>query len=144
MSLQQASTHAGFTLMELIIAVAIVSILALIAVPSYQDYSRQATYSEVVNQTSPYQVGVMSCYNTMGTLTGCDAASNGIPAGITGGTGVVASLTVTNGVVTVIPNNTRGITSEDTYVLTPIPPGANTNAVTWKSSGGGVDRGYAK
>jgi hypothetical protein len=38
----------------------------------------------------------------------------------------------------------KGITAADTYILTPQPPSATTNAVTWITSGGGVDKGYAK
>jgi len=136
--------QSGFTLLELMITIAIVGILAAIAIPSYQDYTRRAAYSEIVIQTSPYKIGVMSCYNLLGTMTGCDTGTNDLPPAISGGAGLVASLSVKDGQITVTPNNQKGITSADTYVLTPELPDGTANAVTWVSSGGGVDKGYAK
>lgn len=137
------SHQQGFNLLELMITLAIVGILAAIAIPSYQDYTRRASYSEVVAQTAPYKIGVMSCYNELGTLTGCNEGSNGIPAGVNSGTNLVATLNVKDGVITVTPNDMKGITGADTYILTPQPPADGNNAVSWKSSGGGVEKGYA-
>lgn len=132
----------GFTLIELMITIAIIGILAAIAIPAYQNYTRRAYYSEVVGATEPYRVAVGECAQDLGTLTGCNAGSNNIPAAIGTAVGAVGTLGVTNGVITVTPVAAHGITAADTYVLTPTV--AANGTITWASSGGGVTAGYAK
>ncbi len=135
------SSNQGFTLIELMITIGIIGILAAVAIPSYQNYTRRAHFSEVVLATSPYKIGVNECYQNLGTLTGCNAGTNNIPAAITSATGAVASTAVTNGVITVTPVAQNGILATDTYILTPT---VTNNTLIWASSGGGVTAGYAQ
>jgi type IV pilus assembly protein PilA len=131
----------GFTLVELMIALAIIGIIMAIAVPSYQNYTRRAHYSEIVNATAPYKIAVAECYQIMGSVTGCDGGTNSIPNNITAATGGIASLTVSNGVVVVTPIARNGIESKDTYMLTPNP---TDNGILWTVGGGGVEKGYVR
>src|SRR5690349_24855635 len=91
--------QAGFTLIELMITVFIIGILAAIAIPSYQRYTRKAYYVSIVRATAPYKMAVELCEHRLGTLTGCSAGSYNIPASVSAPVGAVAALNVIDGVI---------------------------------------------
>ncbi len=133
----------GFSLIELLIAIAIVGILATIIVPSYQRYTRKAHYSEIVQAASPYKIGIDECFQVTGDLAECQAGKNGVPNNIASGdgNGMVDSITVEqDGKTIIVPTNKNGIKSADTYELI---PSINNDALTWATGGGGVAKGYA-
>jgi type IV pilus assembly protein PilA len=123
----------GFTLIELMIVVAIIGILAAVALPAYQTYTEKARYSEVALGAKSVKDAVDVCFQTRGNflLAGCDTfAEIGMTAAnaITGGE--VASMTVTEDTAAVTGTGSDGGAS--TYILTPTVSGAS---LTWAQTG---------
>lgn len=132
----------GFTLIELLISIAIIGILMTIAIPTYQQYTRRAHFSEIVQATAPFKLGVEECYQNLGALDNCNAGQNGVPAAIASGSGagLIDSISTTKGKVVVTPKALYGIAATDTYELTPT---ATNGVLVWTTGGGGVKKGYA-
>lgn len=118
----------GFTLIELMIVVAIIGILAAVAIPAYSNYTTKAKFTGVTSLSSSYQTAVSVCMQEQGTNTGCTAGALGIPALPTTYPKEVASATVVDGVVTVVST----LPDANTSVMTPALDGG---VMKWTQSG---------
>lgn len=136
----QHSQH-GFSLIELMAVVAIISILAAAGIPTYQHFIRKARYNELVSAAAPYKTAVELCYQTTGELDDCDDGKQSIPAAVATGSlsGMVDSIDVSNGKITVTPKKQHGINKQDTFELIPT---VRNHQLSWKRAGGAVSAGY--
>ena len=128
----------GFTLIELMIVVAIIGILAAIAIPAYQDYTIRAQVSEGLNLAGGAKAAVTEYTQDRGAFP-LDNTVAGISAAATIKGKYVASVQVATGVVTVTyGTGAHSLIQSDTIRLTPT---TNAGSVEWActSASGGTN-----
>ena len=111
----------GFTLIELMIVIAIIGILAAIAIPAYQDYTIRSKVSEGLNMAGSAKLAVSETYDSSGRMPTGGNASYGLPtAGSISGTYVTSiSAAATTGLVTITYFNVHPNVDTKTVLLTP-------------------------
>lgn len=132
----------GFTLIELMIVVAIIGILAAIAIPAYQDYITRAKVSEVIVMTNAAKTAVAETASSLGGLSGVTAANSGYE--FPGATEFVSGITITDatGVVTAtstVPNAEGTLTITPTELLLNNEP---TGQLRWVCASGDIASKY--
>ena len=118
----------GFTLIELMIVVAIIGILAAVALPAYQDYTTRAKVSELVVMASPAKLAVAETSSALGGLANVTAANSGYT--FPGATKYVSNIVIadTTGAITI--TSALAAPANGNIVLTPSPVGTS-GQLTW-------------
>ena len=119
----------GFTLIELMIVVAIIGILAAIAIPAYQDYIARSQMSEAMNLAGGQKGAVTEYYSNEGSMPADNTAAGIAAAGSINGK-YVDNVNVSGGVITATIKSTgvsEGIKSK-TLTLSPV---TTAGAVQW-------------
>lgn len=123
---------AGFSLIELMIVVSILSILAAMAIPSYQRYTERARFTEVVSATQLFKIAVSLALQQGIPANELMTGKNGMPAEPKN-TKNLASIKIENGVITATGT---ALVDNTTYILKP-----NTDGSSWTVSGSCVKNG---
>ena len=147
MNIQIKKAQQGFTLIELMIVVAIIGILAAVAIPAYQDYVTRSKWAKVLAATEATKLAIGECLNdNTATIGSCDEytelAAYGVSAPVPAADieGVAMTVTATTGAINLVGGATLG---GCTFALTPLLT-TGTGTITWTPTTTAACKKYVK
>ncbi|WON76339.1 prepilin peptidase-dependent pilin [Serratia sp. UGAL515B_01] len=114
----------GFTLIELMVVIAIIAILSAIGIPTYQRYIQKAAMTDMLQAMAPYKMAIEMCSLENGTPSECNAGTKGIPA--SEASRYVSTIEVKQGVISL-----TGTQSLQGLTVTLAPVSTTTGSLRW-------------
>ena len=130
----------GFTLIELMIVIAIVAILVTLAVPAYQDFTIRAKVAECIAATAPPKIKITEYYQTMRNWP-IDANQAGIDVGLPNTSGMCRMFFYNPGrgdYAILVNSNAIGVATT-TQILPVMSPTESTDSINWVCTRGSTN-----
>ncbi|MCX7088333.1 MAG: prepilin-type N-terminal cleavage/methylation domain-containing protein [Methylococcales bacterium] len=128
----------GFTLIELMIVVAIIGILVSIALPAYKTYIKRTKFSEIVVASSPLKIAVELCLQETSNIGDCNAGAFGIPANNFVPVGRISSTEIFGSIIVITAVGAPGASVDglegESFALS-IPGPITNGQIPWVASG---------
>ena len=129
-----ANRQQGFTLIELMIVIAIIGILAAVAIPAYQDYTARAQVSEGFSLSDGIKASIADAWTNTGSFNNANSGNGTVPAALSISGKYVKQVAVTNSIITVTMKGAGSVAGPIGGKLFTIIPSTTSGSLNWSCS----------